>query len=155
MQLLTEPGIRQRVNGLYEERDHLRPLRKQVKMAMVAEGRKHPAFRLLRRIPQWGPVRCALLVATGDTPYRFRTKRQLWAYSGLAIVTSMSAEYEIQDNRVVGSRKPLATRGRNRNGNRRLKELFISAAVAGSRASLTAATLRVSSRRGYGPRWPT
>ena len=45
----------------------------------------------------------------------------------------MSSEYEIKDNRVVRSRKPLATRGRNRNGNRRLKELFISAAVAGSR----------------------
>ena len=68
-----------------------------------------------------------------DTPYRFRTKRQLWAYSGLAIVTYMSSEYEIKDGRVVRSRKPLATRGLNRNCNRRLKELFISAAVTGSR----------------------
>ena len=134
LQLLTEPGSRQRVNWLYEELDHLRPLRKQAKIAMVAEGRKHQAFRLLRTIPQLGPVRCALLVATVDTPYRFRTKRQLWAYSGLGIVTYMSSEYEIKDNRVVRSRKPLATRGLNRNCNRRLKELFISAAVAGSRS---------------------
>jgi hypothetical protein len=69
-----------------------------------------------------------------DTPYRFRTKHQLWAYSGLAIVTYMSSEYEIKAGRVVRSRKPLATRGLNRNCNRRLKELFISAAVAGSRS---------------------
>ena len=103
-------------------------------MAMLAEGRKHQVFGLLRTIPQLGPVRCALLVATVDTPYRFRTKRQLWAYSGLAIVTYMSSEYEIKDGRVVRSRKPLATRGLNRNGNRRLKDLFIGAAVAGNRS---------------------
>ena len=59
LQLLTAPGTRQRVNWLYEELDHLRPLRKQAKIAMVAEGRKHQAFRLLRTIPQWGAVRCA------------------------------------------------------------------------------------------------
>jgi hypothetical protein len=75
-----------------------------------------------------------MFVATVDTPYRFRTKHQLWAYSGLAIVTYMSSEYEIKAGRVVRSRKPLATRGLNRNCNRRLKELFISAAVAGSRS---------------------
>jgi transposase len=134
LQLLTEPGTRQRVTWLYEELDHLRPLRKRAKIAMVAEGRKHRAFGLLRTIPQLGPVRCAMLVATVDTPYRFRTKHQLWAYSGLAIVTYMSSEYEIKAGRVVRSRKPLATRGLNRNCNRRLKELFISAAVAGSRS---------------------
>src|SRR5262245_25340389 len=46
----------------------------------------------------------------------------------------MSAEYEIKAGRVVRSRKPLATRGLNRNCNRRLKELFINATVAGSRS---------------------
>jgi len=132
--LLSEPGTRQRVSWLYEELDHLRPLRKQAKMAMVTEGRKHQAFRLLRTIPQLGPIRCAMLVATVDTPYRFRTKRQLWAYSGLAIVTYMSSGYEIKAGRVVRSRKPVATRGLNRNCNRRLKDLFIGAAVAGSRS---------------------
>ena len=134
LQLLSEPGTRQRVSWLYEELDQLRPLRKQAKRAMLAEGRKHRAFTLLRTIPQLGPIRCAMLVATVDTPYRFRTKRQLWAYSGLAIVTSMSSEYEIKAGRVVRSRKPLSTRGLNRNGNRRLKEVFISAAVGGSRS---------------------
>jgi hypothetical protein len=28
-----------------------------------------------------------MIVATIDTPHRFRTKRQLWSYSGLAVVT--------------------------------------------------------------------
>ena len=110
LELLTEPGSRQRVSWLYEELDHLRPLRKQAKQAMLAEGRKHQPFSLLRTIPQLGPIRCAMLVATVDTPYRFRTKHQLWAYSGPAIVTYMSSEYEIKAGRVVRSRKPLATR---------------------------------------------
>ena len=46
----------------------------------------------------------------------------------------MSSEYEIKAGRVVRSRKPVATRGLNRNCNRRLKDLFIGAAVAGSRS---------------------
>jgi hypothetical protein len=46
----------------------------------------------------------------------------------------MSSEYEIRDGRVVRSRKPLATRGLNRNCNRRLKTVFISAATAGSQS---------------------
>ena len=87
-----------------------------------------------------------MLVATVDTPYRFRTKHQLWAYSGLAIVTYMSSEYEIKG--VVRSRKPVATRGLNRNGNRRLKELFISAAVAGSRSEPYRSYVEVLQQRG-------
>ena len=72
------------------------------------------------------------MVATVDTPFRFRTRRQLWSYSGLAVVTHMSSEYAIKEGRVVRSRKPIATRGLNRNANRRLKEVFIGAATGGS-----------------------
>jgi transposase len=32
-------------------------------------------------------IRAALLVALMQTPHRFRTKRQLWAYIGLALKT--------------------------------------------------------------------
>jgi transposase len=41
----------------------------------------------LRQIPSIGPIRAALLVAQLQTPHRFRTKRQLWAYSGFALET--------------------------------------------------------------------
>lgn len=34
-----------------------------------------------------------MLIALMQTPHRFRTKRQLWAYSSLAILTHDSAEY--------------------------------------------------------------
>ena len=50
-------------------------------------------MRLLRQIPAIGPVRAALLIALMQTPNRFRTKRQLWAYCGLALKTYTSGEY--------------------------------------------------------------
>ena len=132
LEQLTDPGLQQRVDWLYKQLDQLRPLRRQAKQAMLAESRKHRAVGLLRTIPQLGAIRAALIVATVDTPHRFRTRRQLWSYSGLAVVTHMSSEYEMKDGRVVRSRKPIATRGLNRNCNRRLKEVFIGAATGGS-----------------------
>ena len=132
MELLQESGVRQRAGWLYDQLDHLRPLRRQAKQAVIGESRKHRAVKLLQTIPQLGPVRAALAVATIDTPHRFRTRHQLWSYSGLAVVTHMSSEYEMKDGRVVRSRKPLATRGLNRNCNYRMKEIFIGAATAGS-----------------------
>jgi len=132
LQRLSEPGVRQRVGWLYEQLDQLRPLRRQAKQAMLAESRKHRAIRLLQTIPQLGAIRSALILATVDTPHRFRTRQQLWSYSGLAVVTHMSSEYEIKEGRVVRSRKPMATRGLNRNCNRRLKQVFIGAATGGS-----------------------
>ena len=95
LELLTEAGIRQRVAWLYEQLDQLKPLRREAKQAMLAESRRHRAVSLLRTIPQMGPIRAAFIVATVDTPHRFRTKRQFWSYVGLAVVTHMSAEYEL------------------------------------------------------------
>jgi transposase len=129
---LSESGRRQRAEWLYQELDHLRPLRRQAKQKLIAESRKHKSVSLLKTIPQLGPIRAALLVATIDTPHRFRTRQQLWSYCGLAVVTHMSSEYEIQDGRPIRRRKPIATRGLNRNCNHRMKEVFIGAATAGS-----------------------
>ena len=134
LQRLTEPGVRERVGWLFEQLDQVRPLRRRAKQAMLTEIRRHRAVTLLRTIPQLGPIRSALIVATVDTPHRFRTRHQLWSYSGLAVVTHMSSEYEIQGGKVVRSRKPMATRGLNRNCNRRMKEVFIGAATGGSQA---------------------
>lgn len=133
LSLLTEPGLRQRTTWLYEQLDHLRPLRKKAKETMLAESRKHRAVGLLRKIPQLGPIRASFIVATVDTPHRFRTKRQFWSYVGLAVVTHMSSEYEMKAGRVVRRQKPIATRGLNQNCNHRLKKVFISAAAAGNR----------------------
>jgi len=73
-------------------------------------------------------VRVAQLLATAQTPWRFRTKRNFWAYAGLAVVTRTTAEYELRDARPVRRRRAPLTRGLNRNHNRVVKNVFMSAA---------------------------
>jgi transposase len=127
---LPDPGVRYRAQALYAQLDVLRELRPKVKTAMVAEARHDPAWPVLRSIPFLGPVRVALLLATMRTPWRFRTKRNLWAYSGLAVVTFSSADYTLVDGRPVRRRRRPMTRGLNRNHNRVLKDVFKGAATA-------------------------
>ncbi len=52
---------------------------------LLAEGRKHLNMRLLQQTPMIGSIRAVLLLALIQTPNCFRTKRQLWAYCGLAL----------------------------------------------------------------------
>jgi transposase len=148
LKLLSEPGVRQRMDWLYKQLDQLRPLRREAKRAMLAESREHRAVGLLRTIPQLGAIRAAVIVATVDTPHRFRTRQQLWSYSGLGVVTHMSAEYEMKDGRAVRSRKPIATRGLNHNCNRRMKEVFIGAATGGSQTEPYRGYLQALEKKG-------
>ncbi len=97
---------------------------------MIAEARRHAPWELLQTIPFVGPVRASLLLATMRTPWRFRTKRNLWAYAGLAVVTRSSADYEWEDGRAKRRRRQPMTRGLNRNHNRALKNVFKSMAAA-------------------------
>jgi len=127
---LADRGARLRAEALYAELDVLRALRPQAKAAMVAEARRDPAWPVLQSIPFYGPVRVAVLLATMQTPWRFRTKRNLWAYAGLAVVTKTTAEYVLVGGRPVRRRRPPLTRGLNRNHNRVLKDVFKGAATA-------------------------
>lgn len=130
---LREAGVRFRAEALYGELAVLQELRPKAKSAMLAEARKNPAWAVLRTIPYLGPVRVALILARMQTPWRFRTKRHLWAYAGLAVVTRTSAEYEMDGARSVRRRRRLVmTRGLNRNHNRVLKDVFKGAATAAS-----------------------
>src|SRR5437867_4370185 len=113
-----------------DQLDVLRQLRPKAKAAMVTEARQDPAWPVLRTIPFLGPVRVALLLATMQTPWRFRTKRNLWAYAGLAVVTRSSADYALVAGQPVRRRRAPMTRGLNRNHNRVLKDVFKGAATA-------------------------
>ena len=127
---LTNRGVRFRAEVLYAELDVLRALRPKAKAAMLAEARHDPAWPVLRAIPFLGPVRVALLVATMQTPWRFRTKRHLWAYAGLAVRTWSSSDHTVVAGQAVRRRRAPLTRGLNRNHNRVLKDVFKGAATA-------------------------
>jgi transposase len=126
---ISEAGVRCRAEIYYQQLDALRSLREQVRRDLLAEGRKHSAMNLLRQIPSIGPIRAVLLIALMQTPYRFRTKRQLWAYCGLALKTSTSGEYRIVEGQLKRSKKLLAVRGLNQNHNHDLKNIFKGAAT--------------------------
>ena len=127
---LTGEGVRFRAQALYAQLDVLRELRPKVKGTMVAEARRDPAWSVLRSIPFLGPVRVALILAIMRSRWRFRTKRNLWAYCGLAVVTHSSSDFAMVDGQAVRRRRAPMTRGLNRNHNRELKDVFKGAATA-------------------------
>jgi transposase len=127
---LKSAGVHQRAQLLYQHLDVLSLLRRQAKRALLTESRKYSVSRLLRPVPGLGPVRIAVLLATVQTPFRFRSKRLFWAYVGLGLVTRVSAEFAVVNGQLQRSRKAPAIRGLNPNHQRELKEIFKSAASA-------------------------
>jgi transposase len=129
---IGEAGVRRRAEFFYQQLDALRVLRQAVRRDLLAESRKQRATKLLRQIPYIGPIRAALLIALIQTPYRFRTKRQLWTYSGLAIETRDSAQHRYVAGQLQRSKKPQQVRGLNQNHNHDMKAIFKSAATMAS-----------------------
>jgi transposase len=129
---ITEAGVRRRAEQLYLQLDMLQHLRQRARRELLAESRRHPITTKLRQIPSFGPIRSALAVALIQTPNRFRTKRQLWAYSGLALETRTSAEYRYVKGQLQRSKKQISIRGLNKDHNHDLKGLFKGAATTAS-----------------------
>ena len=73
-----------------------------------------------------------VLLGILQTPHRFRTKRQLWTYSGFGIETQSSADHRRVDGQLQRAKKPSSIRGLNRNCNHDLKNLFKGAAIVAS-----------------------
>jgi len=131
---ISEAGVRRRAEFYYQQLDALRSLHQQVRTELLAEGRKHSATTLLRQIPSIGPIRAVLLLALIQTPHRFRTKRQLWSYCGLALETRNSGEYRNVHGQLQRSKKVVAIRGLNKNHNHDLKNIFKGAAIRAAAA---------------------
>lgn len=112
--------------------DLLKQLRQGARRELLTESRQHTITAKLRQIPSVGAIRSALLVALIQTPHRFRTKRQLWAYSGLALETRISAEYCYVEGQLRRSKKLVSIRGLNKDHNHDLKGLFKAAALTAS-----------------------
>jgi len=129
---ITEVGVRRRAEHFYQQLDALQALRQEVRRDLLAESRKHDAAKLLRQIPCIGPIRAAVLIALIQTPHRFRTKRQLWTYSGLGIETHDSAQYRYVEGQLQRSKQPVTLRGLNENHNHDLKNIFKGAATKAS-----------------------
>ena len=130
LEKLAERRVRARAESLYQQLAALKELRHVARQRMLKESRRHPASKLLMGVPKLGQVRVAQIIATVDTPHRFRTKRQFWAYLGLAVVMRTSAEYRVVGQAVQKAKRAPATRGLNTNHNHRLKGVFKAAATS-------------------------
>ena len=127
---LPAGAVRLRAEALYAELEVVQALRAKAKTALLTTARRQPAWAVLRAIPFLGPIRVALLLAVLQTPWRFRTKRNLWAYAGLAVTTRDTAQYEFAGRTPVRRRRAPLTRGLNQNHHRLVKAIFKSAATA-------------------------
>jgi transposase len=129
---LTDSGMQRRARRLYQELDGLQQLRREARRDLIQECRKHNQTKWLRTVPWLGPIRVALLLGRVQTPHRFRSKRQFWAYCGLGLETRDSGEYRLVQGRIERKKKAVFIRGLNRNHNHDLKNLFKSAATTAS-----------------------
>jgi transposase len=105
LEKIGEAGVRRRAEFYYQQLDALRSLRQEVRRELLAESAAHKASKQLRQIPSIGPNRAALLIALLQTPHRFRSKRQLWAYSGFGIETHDSGEHRYVDGELRRAKK--------------------------------------------------
>jgi transposase len=129
LEKLTPEGLRQRAEFLYRQLDHLRELRRDAKKALLQEARQQAAFKRLCGVPGLGPIRVAQIIAAIGSPHRFRTKRQLWAYCGFAVITRSSADYQVMGDQLERRSKRAERRGLNQSFSRRLKLAFKGAAL--------------------------
>ena len=129
---LQQAGQHYRAARMFEQFDSLQALRRQIRCDLIEEGGKHAATAVLSSIPFVGPIRSALLIARVQTPFRFRTKRQFWAYCGLALETRSSADHQVIDGELRRKSKPVFIRGLNLNHTHDLKNIFKSAATVAS-----------------------
>jgi transposase len=129
---ISQAGVRRRAEHYYQQLDVLRLLRQDVRRDLLLEAKKHKPWKLLRQIPGIGLIRAAVLIALMQTPHRFRTKRQLWTYSGLGLETHDSAQYRAAEGQLQRSKKPATVRGLNKDHNHDLKDVFKGAATRAS-----------------------
>lgn len=134
LEKLRERGAKQRASFLYQQLAALKPLRHEAKRMMVQEARRQRAYSWLMSMPQFGSVSVAQLLAIVSTPHRFRSKRQFWSYVGLAVVTRTTADHEVVNGVLQRSKRPVSTRGLNRNHNHLLKRVFKNAASGACRS---------------------
>jgi transposase len=113
---------------LYSQYDALSELKDAAEKEMIRESHRHPITRKLETCPGMGPIRVARFVSVVVSPHRIRGRRQLWSYSGLAVVMRTSSDWEQMPDRSWERMRKPQTRGLNWNFNRMLKDVFKGAA---------------------------
>jgi transposase len=103
-------------------------LREEAEARLFKEAKAHAIVAKLATAPGMGPIRTAQVVAITANPFRFRTRRQYWSYSGLSVVTRSSSDWVREQGQWVRTRVA-QTRGLTRKRQPLLKAVFKGAAT--------------------------
>jgi len=77
----------------YQQLDLLQELRREARHDLILGVPQAQRSQVAAHHSVAGSIRAALLIGRVQTPHRFRSKRQFWAYCGLALETRSSADY--------------------------------------------------------------
>jgi transposase len=121
--------LRRRAALFGQELDALIECSRQAEDNLREECGRVPIVKRLATAPGIGIVRAAYIVAVVMTPHRFRTARQFWSYSGLAVVTRSSSDWVSDGTGRWRRSKTQQTRGLNHNRHPLLKNVFKGAAL--------------------------
>jgi transposase len=121
--------LRPRAALFGQELDALIECAGQAERSLHEESSRVPVVRRLATAPGIGTIRAAYIVAVVMTPHRFRTARQFWSYSGLAVVTRSSSDWVSEGAGKWRRSKTQQTRGLNHNRHPLLKNVFKGAAL--------------------------
>jgi transposase len=83
----------------------LRTLIQEARGLFLSAASAHSAYALLQTIPCIGEIRSAHLLAIIADPWRFGSRRRLWAYGGLAVIQRTSSEHSIEQGKVVRNQR--------------------------------------------------
>jgi len=100
-----EGGARVRAESLLTQLDALLELRPKAKAAMIVAARRLPGWKVRRSIPFLGPVRVAQLLSIMRTPFRFRTKRNLWPYAGAGGGQAVERESGVRERKAAAKQE--------------------------------------------------
>ena len=121
--------LRPRAALFGQQLDGLIECSSQAEKTLREESSRVPIVQRLSTAPGIGLVRAAYIVAVVMTPHRFRTARQFWSYSGLAVVTRSSSDWVSEGAGKWRRSKTQQTRGLNHNRHPLLKNVFKGAAL--------------------------
>ena len=153
LRLRDHPSHQFRARALFLELEALGLLKASAQMEFVRTMAAHPVHSLLQTIPEIGPVRAAILIATVGTPDRFRSRAAFWAYAGVGLAKRTSGDVVL----LAGRRRSVAGRSSGRPLRRRcsgsLRRVLRDAARGASRGrSELGVRFGYALRRGLAPK---
>jgi len=78
------------LDNLWRQLEQSERTEKELLAAARAQAKHYPEIRLFQDVPGIGFIHAATIFAILETPYRFATKRKVWMYAGLGIMTRSS-----------------------------------------------------------------